>query len=143
MRLKACYRIEDFRRLAKRRLPAPIFHYIDGGSDDESTLRRNTAAFDDVDLVPRVLAGMDSVDMSVEVLGTRLRMPLFFAPTAMQRLFHHEGERAIARAAAKFGTMFGVSTVGTRSIEELGAKPSTGTDGDSGQPPFSSCSSWA
>jgi L-lactate dehydrogenase (cytochrome) len=125
MRLKDCYRIEDFRRLAQRRLPSPIFHYIDGGSDDESTLRRNTAAFDDVDLVPRVLAGMDSVDMSVEVLGTRLRMPLFFAPTAMQRLFHHEGERAIARAAAKFGTMFGVSTVGTRSIEELGAYEGT------------------
>jgi L-lactate dehydrogenase (cytochrome) len=83
MRLKDCYRIEDFRRLAQRRLPSPIFHYIDGGSDDESTLRRNTAAFEDVDLVPRVLAGMDSVDMSVEVLGTRLRMPLFFAPTAM------------------------------------------------------------
>jgi L-lactate dehydrogenase (cytochrome) len=121
MRLKDCYRTEDFRRLAKRRIPAPIFHYIDGGSDDEATLRRNTSAFDDVDLVPRVLAGIDSVDLSVEVLGARLEMPLFLSPTALQRLFHHEGERAIARAAEKFGTMFGVSTIGTRSIEELGA----------------------
>ena len=121
MKLSDCYRTEDFRRLARRRLPSPIFHYIDGGSDDESTLRRNTAAFDEIDLVPKVLAGIDSADLSVEVLGARLRMPLFFAPTALQRLFHHEGERAIARAADKFGTMFGVSTIGTRSIEELGA----------------------
>jgi L-lactate dehydrogenase (cytochrome) len=121
MRLKDCYRTDDFRRLAQRRLPAPIFHYIDGGSDDEATLRRNTTAFDEVDLVPSVLAGLDSVDLSVSVLGARLRMPLFFAPTALQRLFHHEGERAIARAADKFGTMFCVSTIGTRSIEELGA----------------------
>jgi L-lactate dehydrogenase (cytochrome) len=121
MRLKDCYRTEDFRKLARKRLPAPIFHYIDGGSDDEITLRRNTSAFDEVDLVPNVLAGVDSVDLSVEVLGARLQMPLFFAPTAMQRLFHHEGERAIAQAADRFGTMFCVSTVGTRSIEELGA----------------------
>ena len=84
-------------------------------------LRRNTSAFDEIDLVPNVLAGVDSVDLSVEVLGARLQMPLFFAPTAMQRLFHHEGERAIAQAADRFGTMFCVSTVGTRSIEELGA----------------------
>jgi L-lactate dehydrogenase (cytochrome) len=102
-------------------LPSPIFHYIDGGADDETTLRRNTAAFDSVDLVPNVLAGVDTVDMSVSVLGKRLQMPLFFSPTAMQRLFHHDGERAIARAADKFGTLFGVSTIGTRSIEELGA----------------------
>ena len=121
MSVDRCHNIAGFRRLAKKRLPAPIFHYIDGGSDDETTLRRNTEAFDDVDLVPSVLAGVDSVDLSTEVFGKRLQMPLFFSPTAMQRLFHHEGERAIAAAAAKFGTMFGVSTIGTRSIEELGA----------------------
>lgn len=121
MRLERCYRTVDFRALARRRLPAPIFHYIDGGADDELTLARNTAAFDDVDLVPNVLAGVDSVDLSVEVLGQRLDMPYFFSPTAMQRLFHHEGERAIARAAEKFGTMFGVSTLGTCSIENLAA----------------------
>ncbi|MEJ2128426.1 MAG: alpha-hydroxy acid oxidase [Woeseiaceae bacterium] len=122
MRLKNCYRTSDFRKLAKQRLPAPIFHYIDGGSDDEVTLARNTEAFNDVDLVPNVLAGVDDIDMSCEVLGQRLDMPLFFAPTAMQRLFHHEGEFAIADAAEKYGTMFGVSTIGTRSIEELGAR---------------------
>jgi L-lactate dehydrogenase (cytochrome) len=122
MRLKNCYRTSDFRKLAKRRLPAPIFHYIDGGSDDEVTLARNSAAFDSVDLVPNVLAGVEEIDMAVDVLGNRLEMPLFFSPTAMQRLFHHDGEFAIADAAEKFGTMFGVSTIGTRSIEELGAR---------------------
>ena len=121
MRLKNCYKTSDFRLLAKRRLPSPIFHYIDGGADDESTLRRNTAAFDSVDLVPNVLAGVDSVDLGTTLLGRKLGMPLFFSPTAMQRLFHHDGEWAIARAAEKLNTIFGVSTIGTRSIEELGA----------------------
>jgi len=121
LQLRNCYRTSDFRKLAQQRLPSPIFHYIDGGADDEVTLARNTEAFESVDLVPNVLAGISGIDMSVSVLGQRLDMPLFFAPTAMQRLFHHEGEFAIADAAAKYGTMFGVSTIGTRSIEELGA----------------------
>jgi len=121
VRLSNCYRTRDFRRLAKQRLPAPIFHYIDGGADDEVTLRRNTSAFDDVDLVPSVLAGVDGVDLRTRVFGCELDMPLFFSPTAMQRLFHHDGERAIALTAAEFGTLFGVSTIGTRSIEELGS----------------------
>lgn len=121
MRLKNCYRTEDFRKLAKQRLPSPIFHYIDGGADDEITLERNTRSFNSVDLVPNVLAGVDDVDLSATVLGRRLRMPLIFSPTAMQRLFHHDGERALATAAEKFGTMFGISTIGTRGIEEMGA----------------------
>ncbi len=120
MRLKHCHNTADFRRLARKRLPSPIFHYIDGGADDETTLRRNTRSFDSVDLVPNVLAGVEAADLSVEVLGQKLNMPLFFSPTAMQRLFHHEGERAIASVAEKMGTLFGVSTIGTRSIEELG-----------------------
>ena len=121
LRLKHCYKTADFRKLARRRLPSPIFHYIDGGADDETTLRRNTEAFECVDLVPNVLAGVDSVDTSVSVLGQLLKFPLFFSPTAMQRLFHYDGERAIASTAEKLGTMFGVSTIGTRSIEEMGA----------------------
>jgi L-lactate dehydrogenase (cytochrome) len=121
VRLTDCYKTDDFRKLAKQRLPAPVFHYIDGGSDDELTLRRNTNAFDTVDLVPDVLAGVESVDLGTTVLGRKLDLPLFFSPTAMQRLFHHDGELAIARAASKFGTMFGISTIGTRGIEELGA----------------------
>ncbi|MER9073859.1 alpha-hydroxy-acid oxidizing protein [Mesorhizobium sp. M0904] len=119
MRLQNCYNFQDFRRLAKQRLPGPIFNYIDSGADDETTLRRNTAAFEDCDLVPNVLAGVGQVDMSVTVMGQKLAMPVYCSPTALQRLFHHSGERAVAAAAEKFGTMFGVSSLGTVSLEEV------------------------
>ena len=69
--------------------------------------------------MPNVLAGVEEVDLSVEVMGQRLEMPLFCAPTALQRLFHHEGERAVARAATKFGTMFGVSSLATVTVEQI------------------------
>ncbi len=114
-----CRNTEDFRKLAKRRLPGPIFHYIDGAADDEITYKRNTEAFEKCDLVPNVLAGVDTIDMSTTVMGQKLEMPLYFAPTALQRLFHHEGERAVAKVAEKFGTMFGISSLGTVSIEEI------------------------
>jgi L-lactate dehydrogenase (cytochrome) len=121
MRLTDCHNFHDFRRLAQRRLPGPIFDYIDGAADDEVTYRRNTAAFEACDLVPNVLVGVEQVDMSVSVMGRRLELPIFCSPTALQRLFHHDGERAVARAAEKFGTMFGVSSLGTVSVEEIGA----------------------
>ena len=114
-----CHNVKDFRKLAKRRLPAPIFHYIDGAADDEITYRRNTEAFEKCDLVPNVLSGVDKVDMSTTVMGQKLDMPLYCAPTALQRLFHHEGEIAVAKAAEKNGTMFGISSLGTASIEEI------------------------
>ncbi|MGE5721980.1 MAG: alpha-hydroxy acid oxidase [Sphingomonadales bacterium] len=120
MKLTDCNSSEDFRRLAKRRLPGPVFHYIDGAADDERTLRRNTAAFDDCDLIPNVLAGADTVDMSTTVMGRKIDMPIFLSPTALQRLFHWQGERAVARAAEKFGTFFGISSLATVSIEEIG-----------------------
>lgn len=119
MNLNDCHNFQDFRELARRRLPTPIFHYIDGAADDEVTYRRNTQAYDDVDLVPRVLAGVEDIDMSVTIFGKKLAMPLYCAPTALQRLFHHEGERAVAKAAQKYGTMFGVSALGTVSVEEI------------------------
>lgn len=124
-RLSDCRNVEDMRALAKRRLPGPIFHYIDGAADDEITYRRNTEAFEACDLVPTVLAGVDTVDLSTTVMGQRLAMPLFCSPTALQRLFHHDGERAVARAAEKFGTMVGVSSLGTVSLAEIGAMIST------------------
>ncbi len=123
--MACCRNVEDFRALARRRLPGPIFHYIDGGADDETTLRRNTAAYEDCDLVPNVLAGLEGIDLSTTVLGQKLAMPLFCAPTALHRLFHHEGERAVAKAAEKAGTMFGISSLGTVSIEEIGAAIAT------------------
>ncbi len=119
MRLGHCHNFHDFRRLAKRRLPGPIFHYIDGAADDEATHRRNTASFERCDLVPNVLRGVDEVDLSVTVMGQRLAMPVYCSPSALQRLFHHQGERAAAGAAASAGTMFGVSSLGTVSLEEL------------------------
>lgn len=119
MRLTDCHNFGDFRRLAKRRLPGPIFHYIDGAADDEITYRRNTSSFDDVDLVPNVLAGVENVDMTVEVMGQKLDMPIYCAPTALQRLFHHDGERAVGKAATKYGTMFGVSSLATVTVEEI------------------------
>ncbi|MEZ2132884.1 MULTISPECIES: alpha-hydroxy acid oxidase [unclassified Sinorhizobium] len=118
MRLGNCHNFHDFRRMAKQRLPGPIFNYIDGAADDEITYRHNTAAFDRCDLIPNVLRGVGSVDMSVTVMGQKLAMPVYCSPTALQRLFHHQGERAVAAAAAKFGTMFGVSSLGTVSLEE-------------------------
>lgn len=118
MRLSDCNNFHDFRRLAKQRLPGPIFNYIDGAADDEITYRRNTASFESCDLLPSVLRGVGEVDMSVEVMGQKLAMPVYCSPTALQRLFHHEGERAVATAAGKFGTMFGVSSLGTTSLEE-------------------------
>jgi L-lactate dehydrogenase (cytochrome) len=119
MRLRDCHNFHDFRELARRRLPGPIFDYIAGGADDEVTLRQNTASFERCDLVPNILRGVESLDISVSVMGQKLAMPVYCSPTALQRLFHHQGERAVAAAAAKFGTMFGVSSLGTVSLEEL------------------------
>ena len=119
MRLGDCCNFYDFRALAKRRLPAPIFDYIDGAADDEVTLRQNAASFERCDLVPNVLRGVGAIDLSVTVMGRKLAMPVYCSPTALQRLFHHDGERAVAAAASKFGTMFGVSSLGTVSLEEL------------------------
>lgn len=119
MQLRHCHNFHDFRRLAERRLPGPIFNYIDGAAGDEVTYRRNTASFESCDLVPNVLRGVEHVDLSVTVMGQKLALPVYCSPTALQRLFHHDGERAVAAAAAKFGTMFGVSSLGTTSLEEL------------------------
>ena len=119
MGLGACHNFQDFRALAKRRLPGPIFHYIDGAADDEITYRRNTESFERCDLVPNVLRGVANIDMSVTVMGQKLDMPIYCSPTALQRLFHHDGERAVAAAAAKYGTLFGVSSLGTVSLEEM------------------------
>ena len=120
MNLKDCHNFNDFRKLAKNKLPSPIFHYIDGGADDEVTLKRNTDSFNKCDLIPNVLTDVSNVDLSTTVLGKKIDFPLFLSATAMGRLYHHQGERAIAKAAEKMGTMFGLSTMATVSIEEIG-----------------------
>ena len=121
-RLADCHNIADFRELARRRLPFPVFHYIDGAADDEATRRRNTAAFDDVDLVPDVLTGAEDLDLSTTIMGRKSALPLMLSPTALQRIFHWQGERAVAAVAEKYGLWFGISSLSTVSIEEVGER---------------------
>lgn len=121
MRLTDCHNVDDFRALAKRRLPFPVFDYIDGGADDELTKARNTDAFASCDLVPDVLAGVAEIDPSCTILGRKSALPLMLSPTAVQRAFHWTGEIAVARAAEKFGLWFGISSLATHSIEDIAA----------------------
>jgi len=119
MNINDCYNFEDFRKLAKKKLPAPIFHYIDGGAEDETTLKRNTNSFDDCDLIPNILRSVGEPDLSTTVFGRKIDMPIFLSPTAMQSLYHPDGDKASARAAEKFGTMYSMSTMASFSIEEI------------------------
>ena len=111
--------VEDFRRLAKRRLPFPVFHYIDGAADDEVTLHRNTEAFNNCDLVPNVLRGVEKIDLSTTIFGKKMNLPFFLSPTALQRIFHHEGELAVGKAAEDFNIFFGISSLSTVSAKRI------------------------
>ena len=117
--LSKCNNINDFRKLAKSKLPFPIFHYIDGGADDETTLKRNTKSFEDCDLVPNVLRGVENIDLSIKLFGKTIDLPFFLSPTALQRLFHYEGEMAVGQAAESFNTFFGISSLSTVSASEI------------------------
>jgi len=121
VRLSDCHNVEDFRTLARKRLPSPVFHYIDGAADDEVTRRRNTQAYESCDLVPNVLAGVETIDMKTTVMGRQIDMPLFLSPTALQCMFHRHGEAAVGAVAQAHNTWFGISSLGTISIEEVGA----------------------
>ena len=123
--LRNCHNFRDLKDLARRRLPGPIYHYIDGAAEDETTYHRNTESFRSVDLVPNVLEGVENIDMSVEVMGFKIDLPLLCSPTALQRLFHHEGEKAVALAAEKFNTLFGVSSLGTYKLKDIDSLIST------------------
>src|SRR5688572_9865892 len=98
-----------------------MYHYLEGGADDEWTLRRNTAAFDDYELWPNYLSDVSSLDIGVDLLGRRIALPFFFAPTGMSRLFHWQKEPAVARVAQEMGTYYTLSTMATTTIEEIGA----------------------
>ncbi len=119
MKLQHCYNIEDLRAMARRKLPAPMFHYIDGGADDEWTLQRNTRAFEQYSLLPHYLNDVSSADLRTRVLGCDLSMPLMLSPTGMSRLFHHHKELGVARAAARHGTLYSLSTMATTSLEDI------------------------
>ena len=119
MKISDCYNVDDFRKLAKQKLPSPIFHYIDGGSDDETTLKRNTDSFNKCDLIPSVLTDVSKIDLSTKILGQEIKFPLFLSPAAMHQMYHPDGEKGTAKAAEKFGTFFSLSTMANTSIEDV------------------------
>jgi L-lactate dehydrogenase (cytochrome) len=121
MGIHRCFNIMDFRQIAERRLPAPVFHYIDGGADDEWSLRRNTAAYDDYELLPAHLSDVSEIDLRSSLFGQPVDWPVMIAPTGASRLFHRDGEPAVARAAAAFNMPYSLSTVGTTTIEDIAA----------------------
>jgi L-lactate dehydrogenase (cytochrome) len=120
-RLRRAASTEDLRRMARRQLPRGVFDYIDGGAEDELTLRRNVEAFQRLEFRPRVLRDVGTVDPSTTLLGRRLPLPLVLAPTGFTRIAGPEGELAVARAAARAGIPYSLSTLATRSIEEVAA----------------------
>ncbi len=119
-----CFNIAELRKAAKKKLPAPIFHYVDGGSDDEWTLRRNTDAFEQWEVVPSMLTGATDIDLSTRVFGQDVSLPFFISPTGMSRLFHHHKELGVVRAASKANTYYGLSAMGSSTIEEVAAAAS-------------------
>jgi L-lactate dehydrogenase (cytochrome) len=121
-RLKKCVTVDDYRRIARRRLPRGVFDYIDGGAEDERTLERNVTAFSRLEWQPRVLRDVSNLDTSTTILGQSLSMPLILSPTGYTRIADSQGELAVARAAARAGIPYTLSTMGTRTIEEVAAE---------------------
>jgi L-lactate dehydrogenase (cytochrome) len=119
--LARCYTIEDLARLARRRLPAGAAGYLDGGGESEWTLRRDRQAYDEIQLLPHVLRDVSHVDTGTTVLGERVPLPVILSPVGGPGMFHHEGELAVARAAGHAGLPYGVSTLASRSLEEIAA----------------------
>lgn len=120
-KLATAANVEDLRRIAKRRLPGGVFHYIDGGAEDELSLSRNVAAYSDIEFKPRILRDVSKIDTTTTLLGKPIPLPLVFAPTGFTRIADSQGELAVARAAARAGIPYGLSTMGTRTIEEVAA----------------------
>ncbi len=120
-RLERAANISDLRLMARDRLPRGIFDYIDGGAEDEVTMRRNSGNFDNYVFSPRVLRDVSDVDTGTRLLGHSLAVPLVFSPTGFTRIAHHEGELAVARVAARHGLPYCLSTLSTRSIEDVAA----------------------
>ena len=121
MRLDKSNNIADLRTIARQKLPAPVFHYLDGGADDELTLRRNSAAFDDYELWPTQLSDVSSIDTKSTLFGQAIDWPVMISPTGASKLFHGAGEPAVARAADNFGMIYSLSTLGTTTIEDAAA----------------------
>ncbi len=113
------YNVNTFKRAAKKRLPAPIYHYMAGGADDEIALRENISAFDHYHLMPKQLRDVSVINTKSKILGKEVAAPLILSPTGMSRLFHHDKEFAVAKAAEKAGLYYGLSTMASTSIEQI------------------------
>ncbi|MCI9888490.1 alpha-hydroxy-acid oxidizing protein [Micrococcales bacterium 31B] len=120
-RLQRAHSIADLRRIARGRVPRAVFDYVDGGAEREVSLRRARRQFDRVEFQPRVLRDVARVDLSRELLGERHALPLALAPTGFTRMMHHAGETVVARAAARAGVPYTLSTMGTTTPEEVAA----------------------
>ena len=120
-RLSRAANIDDLRRIAKRRLPGGIFDYYDGAALDEVTLHRNSASFNDIEYRPRVLRDVSNIDLSTSLFGHEMAMPVMLSPTGFGRIAHSQGELAVARASRDAGLDYCLSTLATRSIEDIGA----------------------
>jgi L-lactate dehydrogenase (cytochrome) len=120
-RLSKAADVKDLRRLAHKQLPAGVFDYIDGAAEDELTLGRNSAAFQRVEFSPDVLNDVGEVDTTSTLLGRPVDFPLVLAPTGFTRIADPQGELAVARAAQRAGLPYTLSTLSTRSIEEVAA----------------------
>jgi L-lactate dehydrogenase (cytochrome) len=118
-RLEGAADIWDLRRIARRVTPKAPFDYVDGAALDERTLSKNRRAFAEVELLPKILHGVDAPDTSTTIAGTRTKLPFGIAPTGYTRMMHSEGEVAGVRAATKAGIPFSLSTMGTTSVEEV------------------------
>lgn len=125
-RLGRCASVWDVRDLARRRAPRAVFDYTDGAAMSESSLRRSRDAFRRVEFTPRVLRDVSEIDMSIDVLGRSQPLPFMFAPTGFTRMMHTSGEVAVARVAAERDIAYGLSTLGTTSIEDLAAASPNG-----------------
>lgn len=117
--VERCFNIAELRKRARKKMPAPMFHYIDGGADDEWTLRRNTEAFDGYEFLPKCLVDVSKIDTRASLFGQKIEWPFFLSPTALSRLFHYQGEPAVARAAHASGTIYSLSSFSSTSIEDV------------------------
>ena len=120
-RIENCHDIGDLRVAAQKSVPRVVFDFLDGAADDEISMRDNSSSFGQYDLLPEVLTDVSDIDMTTTVMGQRMPLPLILAPTGLSRLFHPQGERAVATAAAYAGLTYSLSSGSSVSIEEIGA----------------------
>jgi isopentenyl diphosphate isomerase/L-lactate dehydrogenase-like FMN-dependent dehydrogenase len=119
MRLDKAVNVEDFRELARKRLPRLIFDVVDGGAGDETTMRANRAAFEEITLRPQPLGDVTENDLSTTVLGQKISLPVILGPCGAGQALHSEAELGVAKAAGNAGTIYALSTAGSYELEDV------------------------